>query len=252
MVRGGVVTRTHGRRVNSAVGVRMSTPSYARHRFPPAIIQNAVWLYFRFALSYRDVEDLLAERGIDASYETVRRWTLKFGRSYAARIRRRRPRPSDRWHLDEVFIRIGGKTHYLWRAVDDEGEVLDIIVQARRDRKAALKLLRRLLKRQGYLPEAIVTDRLRSYGAALRDLGLAARHVSGGRSNNRAEVSHQPTRQRERQRRRFRSPGSAQRFLATHAAVYNHFNVQRNLISPRTLRDLRSQALAGWREVAAA
>ena len=185
----------------------MSSLSYARHRFPPAIIQHAVWLYFRFALSYRDVEDLLAERGIDASYETVRRWALKFGRVYAARIRQRRPRPSDRWHLDEVFIRIGGKIHYLWRAVDDEGEVLDIIVQPRRDRKAALKLMRRLLKRQGYLPDAIVTDRLRSYGAALRDLGLTDRHVTGGRSNNRAEVSHQPTRRRERQRRGFQITG---------------------------------------------
>ena len=116
--------------------------SYARHRFPPVIIQHAVWLYFRFALSYRDVEDMLAERGIDASYETVRRWALKFGRSYSDRIRRRRPRPSDRWHLDEVFLKIGGKTVYLWRAVDDEGEVLDILVQSKRDRKAALKLLR--------------------------------------------------------------------------------------------------------------
>ena len=136
--------------------------SYARHRFPPAIIQHAVWLYFRFALSYRDVEDMLAERGIDVSYETVRRWALKFGRIYAERIRRRRPRPSDRWHLDEVFLKIGGKTVYLWRAVDDEGEVLDILVQSKRDRKAALKLLRKLLKRQGYVPDAIVTDRLRS------------------------------------------------------------------------------------------
>ena len=168
----------------------MSSLSYARHRFPPAIIQHAVWLYFRFALSYRDVEDLLAERGIDASYETVRRWALKFGRTYAARIRRRRPRPSDRWHLDEVFIRIGGKVHYLWRAVDDEGEVLDVVLQPRRDRNAARKLLGRLLKRQGYLPDAIVTDRLRSYGAALRDLDLADRQVTGGRSNNRAGLCH--------------------------------------------------------------
>jgi putative transposase len=207
---------------------------------------------FPVRLELPDVEDLLAERGIDVSYETVRRWALKFGRVYATRTRGRRPRPSGRWHLDEVFIRIGGKIHYLWRAVDDEGEVLDVIVQPRRDRKAALKLMRRLLKRQGYLPEAIVTDRLRSYGAAFRDLGLTDRHVTGGRSNNRAEVSHQPTRHRERQRGGFRSPGSAQRFLATHAAVYNHFNVQRHLISRRTLRGLRYQAFAGWREVAAA
>ena len=230
----------------------MSRVSYARHRFPPAIIQHAVWLYFRFALSYRDVEDLLAKRGIDASYETVRRWVLKFGRAYAGRIRRARPRPSGRWHLDELFIRIGGRIHYLWRAVDDEGEVLDVIVQTRRDRKAALKLLRRLLKRQGYLPDAIVTDRLRSYGAALRGLGLAHRHVTVGRSNNRAEVSHQPTRRRERQQLGFRSPGSAQRFLATHAAVYNHFNVQRHLISRRTLHKFRAEAFAGLRGIVAA
>ena len=139
----------------------MSNPSYARHRFPPEIIQHTVWLCFRFTLSYRDVEDLLAERGMDVAYETVRRRALKFGRAYAARIRRRRLQPSGRWRLDEVFIRIGGKTHYLWRATDDEGEVLDVVVQSRRDQKAALKLLRRLLKPQGYLPDAVVTDRLR-------------------------------------------------------------------------------------------
>ncbi len=220
--------------------------SYSRHRFPPAIIQHAVWLYFRFALSYRDIEDMLAERGIDVSYETVRRWALKFGRIYARQIRRRRPRPSDRWHLDEVFLKIGGKIVYLWRAVDDEGEVLDILVQSKRDRKAALKLLRKLLKRQGYVPNAIVTDQLRSYGAALRELNLADRHVTGGRSNNRAEVSHQPTRRRERQQIRFKSPGSAQRFLSLHAAIANHFNVQRHMISRRTLKTLRATASADW------
>ena len=229
----------------------MPRPTYARHRFAPVIIQHAVWLYFRFALSYRDVEDLLAERGVDVSYETVRRWALKFGRLYARRIRRRRVVHSGRWHLDEVFVRIGGRIHYLWRAVDDEGEVLDMLVQSKRDRKAALKLLRRLLKRRS-APAAIVTDRLRSYGAALRDLGLADLHVFGGRSNNRAEVSHQPTRQRERQRRKFRTPGSAQQFLSTHAAVYNQFNVQRHLISRQTLKDFRDDAFSGWREVVAA
>ena len=159
---------------------------------------------------------------------------------------------TDRWHLDEVFLKIGGRTVYLWRAVDDEGEVLDILVRSKRDRKAALKLLRKLLKRQGYVPDAIVTDRLRSYGAALRDLGLADRHVTGGRSNNRAEVPHQPTRRRERQQLRFRSPGSAQRFLASHAAVANHSNVQRHLISRRTLKTLRAAALADWRQIEAA
>ena len=230
----------------------MQRLSYARHRFPPVIIQDAVRLYFRFALSYRDVEDMLAERGIDASYETVRRWAPKFGLSYADRIRSRRPRSSDRWHLDEVFLKIGGKTFFPWRAVDDEGEVLDIPVQSKRDRKAALKLLRKLLKQQGRVPDTIVTDRLRSYSAALRDLGLAGRHITGGRSNNRAEVSHQPTRRRERQQLRFKSPGSAQRFLSTHAAIANHFNVQRHLISRRTLKVLRTMALDDWRQIAAA
>ena len=216
------------------------------------IIQHAVWLYFRFALGYRDVEDMLAERGIDASYETVRRWVLKFGRIYAERIRRHRPRPSDRWHLDEVFLKICGKTVYLWRAVDDEGEVLDVLIQRRRDRKAALKLLRKLLKRQGYVPESIVKDRLRSYSAALRDLALADRHVSGGRSNNRAEVAHQPTRRPERQQLRFKSPGSAQRFLSPHAAMANHFNLQRHLISRRTLKIHRDEVLADWRQIVTA
>ena len=177
----------------------MRTLPYARYRFPPAIIQHAVWLYFRFGLSYRDVEDIRAERGVDVSFETVRRWVLRFGNIYAARLGRRRPRPSCRWHLGEVFLRIGGNIVYLWRAVDDEGEVLDVLVQSKRNRKAALKLLRRLLKRQGYVPDAVVTDRLRSYRAALRDLDLADRHVTGARANNRAEVSHQPTRRLESQ-----------------------------------------------------
>lgn len=225
--------------------------SYKRHRFPPEIIAHAVWLYFRFQLSFRDVEDLLAERGVDVSYETIRRWVFKFGRIYARRIRGRRCEHSGRWHLDEVFLKIGGRTYYLWRAVDDEGEVLDILVQPKRDRKAALKLMRRLLKKRS-APTAIITDRLRSYGAAFRDIGLIGRHFAGGRLNNRAEVSHQPTRQREKQMRRFRSPGSAQQFLSIHAAVYNLFNVQRHLISRQTLKSFRSTAMADWREVAAA
>ena len=174
-------------------------------------------LYCRFTLSFRDVEDLLAERGLDVSYETVRRWVLKFGHSYARRLRRFGPRPDDRWHLDEMFVKIRGKQMYLWRAVDAEGEVLDFLIQSKRNKAAALKLMRKLLKKQGVSPTAIVTDKLPSYGAALRVLGLSHRHEMGGRKNNRAENSHQPVRRRERKMQRFKSPGSAQRFLSVHA-----------------------------------
>ena len=151
----------------------MTRISYCRHRFPPEIIQHAVWLYFRFPLSFRNVEDLLAERGIELSYETIRRWALKFGQAYARKLRQSRPRPDARWHLDEVFVSINGKLMYLWRAVDSEGEVLDILVQSRRNRKAALKLMRKLLKKQGFVPDAFVTDKLPSYSSALKELRLA-------------------------------------------------------------------------------
>jgi transposase-like protein len=175
--------------------------NYRRHRFPPEIIQHAIWLYLRFTLSYRDVEELLAERGLDISYETVRRWVLKFGPSIARRLRARRPRPSDRWHLDEMVVRIAGVRMYLWRAVDDEGEVLDMLVQRRRDTRSALRLMRKLLKKQGFGPKILVTDKLRSYAAAVRRLRLTCRHEQGLRENNRAENSHQPVRRRERRLR---------------------------------------------------
>jgi putative transposase len=230
----------------------MQPVSYARHQFPAEVIRHAVWLYLRFTLSYRDVEELLAERGIETSYETVRRWVLKFGPLFARNLRQLRPRPSDIWHLDEMVVSIQGRRLYLWRAVDGEGEVLDLLVQSRRDSKAALRLMRKLLKKQGYVPEALVTDKLGSYGAARRELRLACRHEQGLRKNNRAENSHQPVRRRERKQQRFKSARSAQRFLAMHAPVHNTFNVQRHLVSRRTLRTFRSAAAHVWRIATAA
>src|SRR6202045_314795 len=192
----------------------MALISYRRHRFPPVVIQHAVWLYFRFTMSYRDVEDLLAERGLDVSYETVRRWVLKFGPLFARELRRRRQRPTSQWHLDEMAVVIGGKPFWLWRAVDSEGEVLDLLVQRRRDKTTAVKLMRKLLKKQGFAPEMLVTDKLRSYGAAKSEIGLSARLHPGLRPKKRAGNSHRPTRGRERKMQRFKSPGSAQRFLS--------------------------------------
>jgi transposase-like protein len=226
--------------------------SYAGYRFPPEIIQQAIWLYLRFTLSLRDVEDLLAERGVTVSYETVRRWVNHFGPMVAADLQKRRPKPHSIWHLDEVYLKIDGRMVYLWRAVDAEGEVLDVLVQSKRNKHAALKLMRKLLKKYAFVPQRLVTDDLRSYGAAARDLRLENRHERGRRKNNRAENSHQPTRRRERKMQRFKSVGSAQKFLSSHAAVYNTFNVQRHLTSAQTHRTLRAAAMNTWREAVAA
>ena len=227
--------------------------SYKRHRFPPEVIRHAVWLYFRFTLSLRDVEELMAQRGVEVSYETIRCFTLKFGRQFAYNLRRSRPRPTGRWHLDEMVVKIGGKRMFLWRAVDDEGEVLDMLVQQRRNKGAALRLLRKLLRNQGVRPDAIITDKLASYRAAARDLGLTDRHQPGGmRENNRAENSHLPIRRRERKQQKFKSRASAQKFLATHAAVYNVFNLQPHLIRRPTLRYLRAEAHRTWAAATAA
>jgi len=225
----------------------MQLISFKRHRFHPDVIRHAVWLYFRFTLSLRDVEDLLAERGIDVTYETIRCWADKFGPAIAANIRKRRGRADCVWHLDEMVVKIGGKRMYMWRAVDKEGEVLDVLVQKRRNKNAALKLLRKLLKSQGFVPEAIVTDGLASYRAALRELGALARHQPGRlQGNNRVENSHLHVRRRERKMQLFKSQGQAQRFVSTHSAIYNTFNTERHLVSRKTIRKYRDRAFAEW------
>jgi transposase-like protein len=225
----------------------MKPISYARHRFPPDVIRHAVWLYFRVTLSFRDVEDLLAERGIEVSYETIRCWTRKFGPIIARNLRQNRERAATAWPLDEMVVTIGGIRMYLWRAVDREGEVLDMLGQKRGNTAVALKLMRKLMKHHGAPPEAIVTDGLGSYAAAATFLGCRDKHRPGRlRENNRAENSHLPLRRRERKMQRFKSQGSAQRLLSTHAAVYNTFNLQRHLISRRTLRLFRADAHRAW------
>jgi putative transposase len=228
---------------------REAAPSYKRHRFPPEIIAHAVWLYFRFALSYRDVEELLAERGVLVTYETVRQWCRKFGQTYANELRRRRPRPGDKWHLDEVFIGINGAQHYLRRAVDQEGTVLDILVQSRRDKAAATKFFRKLLKDLAYVPRVVITDKLPSYGAAKREVLPSVAHRQHKRLNNRAENSHQPTRERERRMRRFKSPGHAQRFLAAYGLIASHFRPRRHRLTATAYRETRDQRFASWRAI---
>ena len=225
---------------------------YKNHRFPPEIISHAVWLYHRFCLSFRDVEELLAERGVLVSYEAVRQWCLKFGLPVARELRARQGRLGDTWHLDEVCISIGGEQHYLWRAVDQDGDVLDILVQKRRNKHAAKCFFRKLLKGLQYVPHKLVTDKLGSYGAARRELMPGVAHCQDKRANNRAEVSHQPTRQRERQMRRFKSPGHAQRFLSVHGPINNLFRLGRHLLKAAQYRLLRARAFATWHEVTCA
>ncbi len=227
----------------------VAAPMYAGYRFPAAIIAHAVWRYFRFARSYRDVEELLAERGVVLTYETVRQWCRKFGQAYANELRRRRPQTGDTWPLDEVFVSINGTTHYLWRAVDLEGNVLDILVQARRDALAARKFFRKLLKGLQYIPRVVITDKLASDAAAKRAVlpGVAHRRHNG--LHNRAENAHQPTRERERRMRRFKSPGHARRFLAAYGSIAGHFRPRRHLLTAAAYRQTRDQRFATWRAV---
>jgi putative transposase len=227
-----------------------ASPRYKRHRFPPELIAHAVRLYFRFALSYRDVEELLAERGVVVTYETIRQWCQKFGQPYANALRRRRPRPGDKWHLDEVFITIDGQTHYLWRAVDQDGEILDILVQRRRNKTAAKKFFRKLLKGVRYVPRVVITHKLASYGAAKREVLPSVEHRQHKRLNTRAENSHQPTRERERRMRRLKSPGHAQRFLSAYGPIAAHCRPRRHRLCAAAYRRIRRECFAAWREVA--
>jgi putative transposase len=224
--------------------------SYKRHRFPPEIIAHAVWLYFRFPLSLRLVEEMLLERGIVVSYETVRRWALKFGPAYARRLRRKTPSRRDIWHLDEVVITLSGKKHWLWRAVDQDGYVLDEIVQTRRNTKAAKRLLKRLLKKQGCPPRRIITDKLVSYTAARRQIMPRTEHRSHKGLNNRAENSHLPLRRRERAMQGFRSPGGLQRFVSVSSAVRNLFAPPRSRRTALATHLHRLNAMAEWKSAA--
>ncbi len=222
---------------------------YRGHRFPPEIISHAVWLYHRFPLSFRDVEEMLAERGIIVSYEGIRFWCLKFGPAYTRNLRRKQGRLGDIWHVDELFITIQGQYLYLWRAVDQDGDVIDILVTKRRDRRAATRFFRKMLKHQRQAPWQLITDKLRSYGAAHREIFPSVVHRTGQYENNRAEVSHQPTRQQERQMRRFKSIVQAQRFLSVHGPIQNLFRVGRHHLKAAHHRLLRDRAFSDWREV---
>jgi putative transposase len=231
------------------LSVGSASPSYRGHRYPVEVISHCVWLYFRFPLSFREVEELMLQRGVIVSYETIRRWCAKFGQAYANGLRRRRPRLGDKWHLDEVFVRINGELKYLWRAVDQDGNVLDILVQNRRDKVVARRFFRRLMKRTRAVPRVVVTDKLRSYGAALREVMSSVEHRSHKGLNNRAENSHQPTRQRERAMKGFRSVSAAQRFLSAFSGISPHFRPHRHLMTAFDHRAEMTIRFAIWDQI---
>ncbi|EFH87921.1 IS6 family transposase [Ktedonobacter racemifer] len=222
---------------------------YKGFRFPAEIIVHCIWLYFRFSLSFRDVEEIMAERGVALTYETIRQWCLKFGQTYANELKRRRPKTGDKWHLDEVYLKINGKIHYLWRAVDQYGNVLDILVQSRRNKQAAKKFFRKPLKGLQYVPRVIITDKLASYAAAKKEILQSVEHRQHKGLNNCAERSHQPTRQRERTMRRFKSPGQAQRFLSAFGPILDHFRLKRHRLTARDYRALIRDRFLAWNEV---
>jgi putative transposase len=228
------------------------TPSYQRHRFPSEIISHAVWLYHRFCLSFREVEELLAERGITVTYETVRQWCQKFGPDYAHKLKKRQGRLGDTWHIDEVFVTIQGERQYLWRAVDQDGDTIDILVQRRRNQHAAVRFFRRLLKGQRVEPRWLITDKLRSYDVAHREVMPTVEHLNTVYANNRVEVSHQPTRQQEYHMRGFASLLQAQRFLTLHGLTQNLFRLGRHLMQAVHYRLLRTQAFQIWQDAVCA
>jgi putative transposase len=226
----------------------MSHP-YLRHRFPSEIISYCVWLYYSFPLSYRDIEKMMLYRGIEVTYESIRSWCQKFAQQYANQIRRRRPQPADKWHLDEVVIKIKGQQYYLWRAVDKAGQVLDILMQRRRNTAAAEKFFRKLLKPVGVAPRVIVTDKLQSYGAAKKKLLKSVDHRQHKGLNNRAENSHRPTRVRERRMGRFKSPGQAQRFLSAFEPIRGYFHPHQHQLSATDFRETMRQRFQTWQDV---
>jgi len=231
------------------MNARAAAPSYKRHRFPPAIIGHAVWRSCRFALSDRDIEELLAERGVSVTDETIRQWCRTFGQQYANELRRRRPRPGDTWHLDAVFVSSNGAQHDRWRAVDRDGNVLDILVQARRDKRAATKFWRNLLKGRTYVPRVVITDKRASDGAARREGLPSVEHRRHQGRNKRAEHAHQPTRERARRMRRFKDPGHAQRFLAASGPIASHCRPRRHRLTAPAYRATSAGRFATWRTV---
>jgi putative transposase len=224
------------------------TERYTNH-FPGEIISHRAWRYYHFTLSYRDVQELLFERGIDVSHEAIRTWCRKFGQDYANRLRRRRPQPGDKWHLDDVCVTINGKRHYLWRAVDQDDNVLDILVQSRRNKQAAKKFFRKLLKGLPYVPRVVITDKLKRYGAAKREILPGVEHRQSRYLNNRCENSHRPTRQREYRMQGFKSAGRAQRFLSAYGPIAQHFRPRRHLLSAPVYRQEMRQRFARWAEI---
>jgi len=229
-----------------------SSNPYRGFRFPAEVIEHAVWLYHCFSHSLRDVELILAARGIVVSYESIREWSLRFGRLFANKLKRCRPRPGDKWHMDEVFVRIRGKLHYLWRAVDQEGRVPDVLVQSRRNTSAVKRFFRKLLRGLQYVPQVIITDKLRSYAAVKREILPGVAHRQSRYRDKRAEVSHQPTRRREQQMQRFTSARNAQRFLSAHSCIHSHFQLRRHRLTANQYRTARDLAFWAWHEIVGA